>query len=65
MSIYASTRALFEVLMYRMIDKIKSGQDYEKELTTLIGCYNDASETCESLLERLQKIERMVTCVNF
>ncbi len=56
MSIYASTRAMYEVLMYQMIDKIQNGEDYKKDLTVLLNCYNNASADCEKMLTKIQEL---------
>lgn len=56
MSIYASTRSLYETLMYQMIDKVQNGEEYKKDLTALLNCYNNASADCERMLAKIQEL---------
>lgn len=60
MSIYASTRAMYEILMHQMIYKVKNGENYEKDLTTLLDYYNDASASCERLLAKTQELREQL-----
>lgn len=57
MSIHASTRAMFEHVMLRMVEKIQCGEDHTKLLTTLLDCYNNASADCEKLLAKVNELK--------
>lgn len=57
-NIYASTRAMFEVLLHQTIDKAKAGEDCQEQLGALIEAYNNASEGCQRLVGKLRRLER-------
>lgn len=56
-NIYASTRAMFEVLLHKTIDTAKAGEDCQAQLGIMIKTYNNASVSCQRLVGKLRRLE--------